>query len=151
MEEPWRVVADAALNGTRSVRIDRAACVHLHATPCDFAWLTLSEHSTLVKLLPAGDNVERKGAFEQREGDDTFGTVWLSEEILAFGRLLSVRVVPAVALQRWAELELSPAEPCNAAPKCESGRWMPPRDHRNRRGATLALSCARSHGPQRAR
>ena len=98
-----------SLRGTRTAVVSPAVLVRLHASPCDFAWVTYASGggATLLKLV--AEAAAADGLL--LVGEDT-----LSELRADAGDEVRALVVCAGAVQPWAELELRPLEGCTAAP-----------------------------------
>ena len=98
-----------SLRGTRTAVVSPAALVRLHASPCDFVWVTHASggSSTLLKLV--AEAAATDGLL--LVGEDT-----LSELRADAGHEVHALAVCAGAVQPWAELELRPLEGCATAP-----------------------------------
>ena len=98
-----------SLRGTRTAVVSPAALVRLHASPCDFVWVTHASggSSTLLKLV--AEAAAADGLL--LVGEDT-----LSELLADAGHEVHALAVCAGAVQPWAELELRPLEGCATAP-----------------------------------
>ena len=98
-----------SLRGTRTAVVSPAALVRLHASPCDFVWVTHASggSSTLLKLV--AEAAAADGLL--LVGEDT-----LSELHADAGHEVHALAVCAGAVQPWAELELRPLEGCATAP-----------------------------------
>ena len=98
-----------SLRGTRTALVSPAALVRLHASPCDFVWVTHASggSSTLLKLV--AEAAAADGLL--LVGEDT-----LLELRADAGHEVHALVVCAGAVQPWAELELRPLEGCATAP-----------------------------------
>ena len=98
-----------SLRGTRTATVSPAVLVRLHASPCDFVWVTHTSGggATLLKLV--AEAAAADGLL--LVGEDT-----LSELRGGAGDAVRALVVCAGAVQPWAELELLPVGGCTTAP-----------------------------------
>ena len=107
-----------SLRGTRTAVVSPAILVRLHASPCDFVWVTHASGggATLLKLV--AEAAAADGLL--LVGEDT-----LSELRADAGDEVRALVVCAGAVQPWAELELRPLEGCTTAPLPSAVRPKP--------------------------
>ena len=124
-----------SLRGTRTAVVSPAILVRLHASPCDFVWVTHASGggATLLKLV--AEAAAADGLL--LVGEDT-----LSELHADAGDEVRALVVCAGAVQPWAELELRPLEGCSTAPLPSAVRPEPSPCPRPIPALALALALA---------